>query len=149
MAALRTCSQAIDFSQQLEEASASFYEQHAGGDSEISELFALFSTQNRKLATSIKRAYFSSISDAIEGCFAFQLEQDNYGIGALLSEPANPGEAVARAIELEQTIARYYRDASEQSKALLPEVSRSFAVAASRRTSRIETLGALAPRNEA
>ena len=66
-----TASAVIDFAVKLEEDSAGYYRRLAEKYDENSEIFMLFSKENGKNKTAVQRAYYGVISDALEGCFAF------------------------------------------------------------------------------
>ncbi len=139
---MNTCSQVVRLVQEMEQASAKFYDGLAASRPKERDMLESLSAQNRKLAAGVQRAYLSSISDAIEGCFAFQMEEDNYPIVDLVSERRE--DAVAQALEIERAMARFYSDAGDQSRSLLPDVSRALLMAGKAREGRIEALGALA-----
>jgi rubrerythrin len=140
---MSTGSQVVRFCQDLEEESAELYEQLAKRESVAKDTFQSFCIQNRKLALTVQRAYVSSISDAIEGCFTFRLKEEDYRIRELLTEPIASDEALDRALGLEQAASKFYEEAQKQSQGLLPDVSRAFAVAVRERKRRIAALEAL------
>jgi len=140
---MSTGSQVVRFSQDMEEESAEFYERLAKQESEAGNMFKSFSIQNRKLALIVQRAYVSSISDAVEGCFTFRMEEEEYQIHELLSGPITSDEALDRSLRLEQTASKFYEEAQKQSQSLLPDVSRAFAAAARERQKRLAALATL------
>lgn len=143
MAVLNTCSQVVCLCQKLEEASVAFYEEGARLCPENEEIYHSFAAEGRKSMSMVQAAYLGSISDAVEGCFAFHLEEDRYSLEASYSQPTGCAATVAQALEIERTAILFYQDAIEQSTALLPDVSRAFMKMAKKRSSHIETLESL------
>jgi len=71
---LRTASETLSFIRELEEKAAKFYEDLAKRFPANESDFLAFAKENRKYNKQIQMAYQSVISDAIEGCYAFDLE---------------------------------------------------------------------------
>jgi len=140
---LNTASEVISFARQLEEDSARFYEGLARQDIKDGETLLSFARENRKNIVQIERAYYGVITDAIEGCFAFDINQDEYAFKTELPQEANYSEALDRAIEMEENIKKFYSDAAEQSKSLMADVPRAFVMIAKKRDSRISMLKSL------
>jgi rubrerythrin len=140
---LNTSASVISFAKQLEEDSSGFYEKMAEIYPESAELFRTFAKENNKYSTMIQRAYYSVITDAIEGCFAFSVETDKYTFeGELVEEPGYTG-ALNQAIDMEQKVISFYTDAAEQSKAFMADVPRTFLIVAKKRKAREDRLRAL------
>jgi rubrerythrin len=140
---LNTSASVISFAKQLEADSAGFYEKMAERYPRAAELFLTFSKDNNKYIAMIQRAYYGVITDAIEGCFAFSIETDKY---AFEKEPAKElgyGDALNRAIDMEQKLVAFYTDAAEQSKALMADVPRTFLIVAKKRKDREDKLKTL------
>lgn len=142
--ALRTASEGVSFARELEEASAGFYKELAERFPDHAETFNGYAAANRKNITNVERAYFGVITDALEGGFAFNIEPEEYALDAALPAGLGWGEALARAIVLEETIVRYYVDAAEQAKGLMADVPRAFTLVARKRGDRVDALKALA-----
>lgn len=138
---LHTCSEAISLSRELENTSAKFYEELAGKYSAAGETFLAFAKENKKLFTQIERSYFGVITDAIEGCYAFNIESDKYTLAT--DVPGTLDEAVKQALKNEETIVTYYQDAAEQSAELMADVPRTFRIVARKRGERKQKLEAL------
>lgn len=66
------------------------------------------------------------ITDAIEGCFAFNLNPEDYQFKETLSKDISLSDAVTEALEMEETMLRFYQVAAEQSKHLMADVPRNF-----------------------
>ena len=75
---ISTCSGAISLSRELENESAKFYEELSMRHEQDKDLFLAFAKENTKYVKQIERAYYGVITDAIEGCFAFDLNPVDY-----------------------------------------------------------------------
>ncbi len=137
---LQTASATISFSKHLEDESAKFYEDLAQRYAAGKDAFLSFAQENRKNIVQIERAYYGVITDAIEGCFAFDMESDDHSIETKLTDSASYSDAVGRAIEMEEKIGKFYTDAAEQSKALMADVPRAFMLIVRKRNDRIAKL---------
>ena len=140
---ISTCSGAISFSRELETESAGFYEELAKRFEKESDLFLAFAKENKKFTTQIERAYYGVITDALEGCFAFDLATEEFEVKATLPEQIGYSDAVTRALQMEEKIIGYYQVAAEQSKHLMADVPRSFNLVAKKRSERIPKIKAL------
>ncbi len=140
---LNTSASVISFAKQLEADSIAFYEKMAAKYPEGAELFLTFAKENKNYTTMIERAYYSVITDAIEGCFAFGVETDKYTFEREPAEEASYAVALKQAIDMEQKVVSFYTDAAEQSKALMADVPRTFLIVAKKRKNREEKLRAL------
>jgi hypothetical protein len=141
---LHTASETISFVKELEEKSAKFYEDLSRRYSKDEDVFLSFAKENRKYATQIQRAYYSVITDAIEGGYAFDLETDEYAFENELPEEASYSGALAKAVEMEEKILNFYTVATEQSMSLMADIPRNFKIVAKKRNNRIPTLQSLA-----
>jgi len=140
---LHTCSEVISFARQLENESASFYENLSRKYAKDEDLLLSFAKENKKNIVQIERSYYGVISDAIEGCFAFDTNPDQYTFETELAESASYADALSRAVEMEEKIMKFYADAAEQSKSLMADVPRSFTLVAKKRRDRISKLRSL------
>lgn len=133
---LNTSSAIVAFARKLENKSAAFYEQLAQMDAVNSAVFLSFVKENRKNAVQIERAYYGVITDAIEGSFTFNLSVDEYEFD--VDPPAVTGikGGVKKALEIEDKITGFYLAAAEQSKNLLADIPRVFALTARKRNAR-------------
>jgi len=145
---IATCSGAISLSKELENESAKFYQELSKRFEKDKDLFLAFSKENSKYVTQIERTYFGVITDAIEGCFAFHINPEEYAIKTELAEKASHSEALAQAIEIEEKIIKFYSDAAEQSKFLMADVPRIFKMVAQKRSNRYATLKTLLGKKE-
>jgi len=140
---INTASAAISFAKKLEEDCAKFYEGLSQRYSKGEDIFLSFVTENRKNVIQIERAYYGVITDAIEGCFAFNINPDEYTLKTELAEEASYSEALDKAVGIEERMIKFYSDAAEQSRSLLADVPRVFTMIVKKRSSRIPKLGAL------
>jgi rubrerythrin len=133
---LQTASSVISFAKSLEDESARFYQSLAQRYTQGKDIFLSFAIENKKNIVQIERAYYGVITDAIEGCFAFDVEPDAYAVKTTLAGAASYSDALGKAIELEEKIGRFYSDAAEQSKSLMADVPRAFTLIARKRSDR-------------
>ncbi len=145
---VNTCSGAMSFAKELENESAKFYQNLSQKFVKDRDLFLSFAEENEGYVTQIERAYYGVITDAIEGCFAFNINTEDYVFRTELAEKAASSEALARAMEIEEKIIKFYTDAAEQSKSLMADVPRAFRLVAKKRTNRLTILKALPDRKE-
>jgi hypothetical protein len=140
---LQTASGVINFVRTLETQSAAFYEGLARAFPQAGDVFLSFARENRKNILQIERAYYSVITDAIEGCFAFDVDTDRYAFDPVLPEGEAYAAALRRAADIEDKILKFYADAAAQSGVLMADVPRGFASVAKRREGRRAKLEAL------
>ena len=140
---LQTASAVISFAKSLEDESAKFYEGLAQRYADDKDVFVSFAEENRKNVVQIERTYYGVISDAIEGCFAFKINPDEYTLKTELAEEASYSDTLDKAIELEEKIVKFYLDAAEQSKSYMADVPRAFMMVAKKRDSRRQKLSSL------
>jgi rubrerythrin len=140
---LQTASSCISFAKGLEEQSAKFYQGLSQRYAEGEDIFLSFAMKNKKNGVQIERVYYEVITDAIEGCFAFEIDSGEYEIDTSLEDKASYADALAKAIEIEEKMKRFYEDAAEQSKSLMADVPRVFVRIATKRGERIAKLEAL------
>jgi rubrerythrin len=130
---LTTTSEIISFVKKLEQDSASFYEEIAQKNPNNAELFLSFVKENEKNIIHVERVYYGVISDALEGCFSFNIESEEYSFRKELGAERTYAESLDRAIELENNISKFYLDAAEQSKSLMADIPRAFKLIAKKR----------------
>lgn len=140
---ISTCSGAISFSRQLETESAAFYEELAKRFEGEREFFLALAKENKKFITQVERAYYGVITDALEGCFAFDLDTEEFELKISLPGDAALEDAVKTAVGVEDKIVGFYRVAADQSKHLMADIPRSFTLVAKKRGERIEKIKAL------
>jgi rubrerythrin len=140
---INTCSGAISLSRELENESAKFYQELSKRFEKDKDLFLAFAKENSKHISQIERAYYGVITDAIEGCFAFDLNPEDYQVKALPSKDASYSNALKEALAMEEKILKFYAVATEQSKHLMADVPRNFTLVAKKRNERLSKLKAL------
>jgi hypothetical protein len=140
---INTCSGAMSFAKELENESAQFYQNLSQRFVKDKEAFLSFAKENGEFVIQIERAYYGVITDALEGCFAFHINPEEYALKTELAEKASYAEALAKAIEIEEKIIKFYSDAAEQSKSLMADVPRAFRMVVKKRNNRQSTLKAL------
>jgi hypothetical protein len=140
---LQTASAVISFAKRLEGESAKFYQNLSQRYADGQGILSSFAKENDKNIVQIERAYYGVISDALEGCFAFNIDSDAYVIETLLAEDTSYSDARDKAIQLEKKIAEFYTDAAEQSKSLMADVPRAFTMVARKRGTRLAQLRSL------
>jgi len=141
---LNTCSQIISLAKKFENESAKFYEEMSRRYTKDADVLLSFAKENGKNIVQIERAYYEVISDALEGCFAFNVGPDDYTFKTELQDKASYPDALGKAIEMEEKIIKFYSDAAEQSKSLMADVPRNFVIVAKKRSNRIPKLISLA-----
>ena len=141
---IHTASEGITLARKLENDSAVFYEDLAQRYAKDAETFLSFVKENKKNITQIERAYYGVITDALEGCFAFNIETDDYAINTAIPEGASYADILGQAAANEEIIMKYYSDAAEQSKSLMADVPRNFTLVARKRERRVTELKSLA-----
>ena len=140
---LHTAAETVSFVKEFEEKSAKFYEDLSQRHPENRDLLRSFAKENRNYVTQIQRAYYSVITDAIEGGYAFDLDTDEYTFEATIPETASYSEALGSALEMEEKILHFYTVAAEQSGPLMADVPRNFTIVAKKRRDRIPKLKSL------
>jgi rubrerythrin len=141
---LHTASETISFVKELEEKSAEFYEDLVQRYSKNGDVLLSYARENKKYFTQVQRAYYSVITDAIEGGYAFDLEADDYRLDTKLPNDASYSDALDKAVEIEEKIIKFYTTAAEQSMSLMADVPRNFKIVARKRGDRISKLKSLA-----
>jgi len=134
---INTCSGAISFSKELENESAKFYQNVSQKFEKDKDVFLNFVKENGKNIVQIERAYYGVITDAIEGCFAFDISQDEYQFKTIMANNASYSDMLKEALEIEEKILNFYLKAAEQSQYLMADIPRAFKMVAKKRKDRI------------
>ena len=135
------------FIEEFEEQSAKFYEELSHGNTDHSGLFLSCAGENRKFVKIITRTYYSVISDALEGGYAFDLDTDSYTFDSTIRKEMSDDAALTQAVELENNIVSFYTDAANQSKSLMADLPRQFELIVKKRHKRIKQFRALEANN--
>jgi len=133
---LNTSSAIVTFAKELEKNSADYYEGLAKMEMPEGDFFLSLAKENLKNIKQIERAYYGVITDAIEGCFAFDLSKEDYTFNVTLKENPTYCDALQKAIEMEEKISNFYLAAAEQSKSLLADIPQVFFLIARKRNNR-------------
>ncbi len=138
---LHTASEVISLLRLRENETGEYYELLAKSTAEHSTTLKGLAQENRTNVVAVQRAYNNVISDALEGGYAFDM--DSKDLDVTLARNDSFSGAVEAAVSMETTMARAYSIAADQSRALLPDVSRAMSLVASKRQARIQKLRAL------
>ena len=141
---LHTASEIISLARRLENESAEFYKELSHNYTEDEGVLLSFAEENKKNITQVERAYYGVITDAIEGCYAFNIDPDDYTFNTTVPDGANYADMLNQAVGIEEKIIKFYSDAAEQSKSLMADVPRSFTLVVKKRNNRIPELKSLA-----
>ncbi len=140
---IHTTAEGITLAKKLENEAAGFYEDLAKKYPQGAETFQFLARDCRKYMNQIETAYYSVISDAIEGCFALNLETDKYLLDTNLAAKSGFADAVKKVIGVEDTLIRFYMEAAEQCQVVMADVPRVMTLIAQKRKKRkadLETL---------
>jgi hypothetical protein len=140
---LHTASEGITFAKKLENDSAVFYETLTAQNTKDADVFLSYARENKKNIVQVERAYYGVITDAIEGCFAFNIDPEEYDLKTAVKDGTEYAGILGQAKEVEKKIIKFYTDAAEQSKSLMADVPRTFMIIARKRGSRLEKLESL------
>jgi rubrerythrin len=141
--ALNTASAVISFARLLEEDGIRLYEGLAQQYPQDKETWLALARENKKNIMQVERAYYEVITDALEGCFSFEMSTDEYAFESELKEGASYADALNQALAMENRIIGFYSEAAKQSKSLLADVPRAFTMVAKRRGDRCSKLRSL------
>jgi hypothetical protein len=140
---LHTASEVVSLAKKLETDLADFYEAAAVKSAGDAEALLIFASEDRRNAAQVERAYYSAISDIIEGTTTFKLDAGRYEFpGAVGLKAATPGVLV-QVIEMERRVAAFYADAATQSKSLMTDIARVFLLLARKHAARLDSLKTL------
>ena len=140
---LNTASEVISLAKKLEEDGAKLYDDLAQRYIKDRETWLSLAKENRKNVVQIERAYYGVITDAIEGCFSFKINPDEYVLETKIAENTRYSDTLNKAIEMEEKIIKFYSDAVEQSESLLADVPKAFTMVAKKRGDRKAKLESL------
>jgi len=142
---LNTASAIISFYAKLEDQAANFYEQLANVESYSAgkETFQDLAKENRRHRELVERTYREVITDALEACFAFSMNETHYVIDTDIAKKPSYPDAIRKAIEIEERHHRFCLDASEKSKSLMSDLPQMFGRIAKKKLSRVARLRSL------
>ena len=140
---LNTTAEVISLAKSLEEESAAFYRRLAESYVIDSGNFISFADENRKYLTQVERAYYGVISDALEGCFSFNIDPQKYTLDTGINGDMPYAGALNRAVAMEEKIIGFYVEAARQSESLMADIPRAFKMVARKKGERVARLMAL------
>ena len=142
---LNTASAIISFYAKLEDQTANFYEQLASVESYSAgkETFHDLAKENRGHRELVERTYREVITDALEACFAFSMNESHYIIDTAIAKEQSYPDVIRKAIEIEEKHYRFCLDASEKSKSLMSDLPQIFGRVAKKKLSRVARLRSL------
>jgi hypothetical protein len=140
---IHTTAEGISLARKLESDSAAFYEAGAREFSQQRPVLQAFAQENKKNFSQIERTYYGAITDAIEGCFALNLETDQYIPNIAIKNNQGLANYIQQALQMEELITKFYLDAGEQLKSLMADVSRVFTLTAKKRKARLTQLAGI------
>jgi rubrerythrin len=140
---LNTTAEVIGLAKSLEEESATFYRELAGNYSGAGDTFLTLADDNKKYITQIDRAYYGVITDALEGCFSFNIDPDKYTLDTGVTGDMPYAGALHRAVAMEEQIIGFYVEAARQSESLMADIPRAFKMVARKRGERVARLKTL------
>lgn len=140
---INTASATISFTKGLEEESARFYEVLSRIYIENKDIFLSFTRENYENIAKVERTYYGVITDALEGCFSFTLNSEDYLLNTKVEREMSYSELLRKSVEMEERILEFYLSAAEQSKSLMTDVSRVFTSIAKKRSDRISVVRSL------
>ena len=99
-----------------------------------------FARENQRAASSVHSEYVTAITDAVEGCFSFRIDEDQYCLEPYMKGRDCIGGAIQDAIQIELVLQRLYEEASAQSQAFMPGLARCLTKIGAKRRCRINVL---------
>jgi hypothetical protein len=123
---LQTASETLSYMEQLQNQASAFYKTIIEKYGEDEEVYKTFIKENKRFTSDIMFSYRSVISDALEGCYAFDLESDDFVLDAELGSSSSYKDAIAKALAMEEKMIALYETGAEQSADLLADVPRAM-----------------------
>jgi rubrerythrin len=124
---LNTVSAVLGFAKKLEDDATRAYAQFAEKYPDKKDIFLAFAKEGEKSKTMVSRVYQEIITDAFEACFTCkEIFPEDYETKIEIKKTANLAEDLNAAIEMEGKAVKFYRNAAEQLKSLLKDISRAF-----------------------
>ena len=142
---IHTASEGVSLARKLEEETAKFFEEVAARHPADADTLLGYAKENKKNVTNIERSYYSVITDALEGGYAFNLDDADFAVNVAVGD--DYGAMLRQAQENEAAIVKYYEVASEQSRALMADLPRTMTVVNRKHIARVDELKALAAKS--
>jgi hypothetical protein len=133
---LNTMSEGISLAKKLETESAGVYEALAKRYLEQADVFLAFAKENKRNILNNETTYFGVITDAIEGCFALNINSEDFVINPKILDISSYPELIDQLLIMEEKIIKFYSLAAEQAKPLMADVPRTFMMVAKKRENR-------------
>lgn len=140
---IHTMAEGISIARKLENDSAAFYVREAPTYPAYSQIMLTFAAENQKYLKQIEQTYYGVITDAIEGCFVFNLETNDFILETAQKISQVPRSIIEQSVQMEEKILQFYISAAEQSKSLIGDIARSFTLTAKKRKTRLTLLAEL------
>ena len=136
---LKTASSVINYISKIETESADLYNRCADNYSDYKDLFRSLAKENKQFGQRIKKAYYSSVTDALETNYSYK------GLYADIDIPKtedskSAADQLSACLKMEKHIQSLYNQAADLSKGLLDDVNRVMNRLARSRDKRIEIL---------
>lgn len=141
-----TASAIISFTEEFEDRFGEFYKEFAERFPEEDEVFLSLVKGCEKTKTDVIQTYRETVSDALETGFSFEgLDLTEYRFEGTLPENIHLGDALEKAIALEEKAIQFYEEIAKRSRSLLATISVAFKRAAKKRKQHKQKLEALIP----
>jgi hypothetical protein len=141
---LHTTSETISFIRAFENSNADFYEDLSERFPEQQDALTALAAETRKHVVLLERAYYSVISDALEGGYAFDMDPDAYRFNTTLADDVTLAQALTQVKALEETGIAFYTLAAEQSAALMADVPQTMKQIVKKKVRRQDTIAQIA-----
>jgi hypothetical protein len=142
---IHTASEGVSLARKLEDDTAKFYQEVAQKHTADADTLLGYAKENKKNVSNIERSYYSVITDALEGGYAFNLDDAEYPINVTVGDDYSA--MIKQAQENEASIVKFYEVAAEQSRALMADLPRTMTVVNRKHIARVEELKALAAKS--
>lgn len=123
---LQTASETLSYMEQLQTQASAFYKTIIEKYGEDEDAFKLFIKENKRFTGDIMFSYRSVISDALEGCYAFDMESDEFVLDTELGDNQSYTDALEKAVAMEEKLIALYEAGAKQSADLLADVPRAM-----------------------
>jgi len=122
-----TASAVIALATGIEHCLAEFYACLAEKPGSNKDLMLRLAKESRKNERLINRVYYGAITDALEACFSFNgVELEAYALDLELGEEKSYADAIAIAMDAEETVTEFYRDMAQKTRVLIGDLPLVF-----------------------
>jgi len=143
---LYTASAFISFHGRLEEQTENFYQTLLDDErcATVKDTFLIFIKENRDHKVRVLRSYQEVITDALEAAFPLKnINENDYEIDTEITDDLSFIDIINKAINIEETCAKFCVEAAEGLKGLLADVPAAFLWVSNRKKRRLEKLKSL------